>query len=275
MNDAVEGQQAEHVAQKKGGAALQKIAGKFSRRSREDALQEVESEADEIYRRLDDVEISGRETAKALASLDKKVGRALNDVVRQMQKTTASQETMIEQILERLRTDVATQHSSAQQFHTVALSKVDDVSGTVSDVKGSLSGIQVELDEHNKLVRRFEDGYDYQILKNFVRHVARVITGLNRQLEVVVDTDARSGIIDARDDLVELLGHNGIEQFKPKLGSAYDEQDRLVELDDEPVAWEPPFAKGSIAVVKRSGFVYMKGTEQERIIQPSLVSVYE
>ena len=275
MNESVEDPQEDQVSSKMGGATLQKIAGKFSRRGREDALQDVENEADAIYKRLDDVEVTGRETAKALASLDKKVGKALNEMVRQMQKATASHETMIEQILERLRSDVAAQQAAAQQFQTVALSKVDDVAGTVSGVKGSLSGVQVELDEHNKLVRRFEDGYDYQILKNFVRHVARVITNLNKQLEVVVDTDARSGIIDARDDLVDLLEHNGIEQFRPKLGSTYSEQDKMIELADDTVTWEPPFAKGSIAAVRRAGYIYMKGTGQERVIQTAQVSLYE
>lgn len=260
---------------KGGEAGLQKLVGKFARRSREDSLQELESEADGIYKRLDEVELTARETAKALASLDKRVGKALNEIVRQVQKAAVSQETMVEQILERLRSDVADQQSAAQQFHNVALIKVDDVAAAVSGIKGSLSGMQGVLDDNNKLVQRFEDGYDYQILKSFVRQIARVIAHLDKQLETVVDADARVAVMDARDDLIDVLEHNGIEPYKPRQGSAYAGQEKLVELEPERIATEDPAQKGTIATVKRAGYVYRLGTEQARVIQTAQVCLYE
>ncbi|MDH3345980.1 MAG: hypothetical protein OEL75_02230, partial [Kiritimatiellaceae bacterium] len=184
-------------------------------------------------------------------------------------------ERSIERILESLRSDVAAQSTSAHQFHTIALSKVDTAVGAVSGVNSSLSGIRGFLDENSRMIKRFEEGYDYQILKNFVRQIARSIKNLEKQISKVGEGDSREELIDARDDLVEMFERNGISPIRPSVGDVYVGMEQFVEVSNDKIQTSDPSLKGKIAEVESAGYLYDFNDGQQRLIQAARVKLYE
>jgi hypothetical protein len=87
-----------------------------------------------------------------------------------------------------------------------SLKKMDD----------SLGGIRQYLAEKALESKRYQEGYDYGVLKNFCKQIIRSIHLIDG--EMVDATDDEAAVLHGvRLDLIDLLDRNGIEEFAPAL----------------------------------------------------------
>ena len=239
-----------------------------------DELREVASESEKIDARIQTVESSVTQLEKLLEKSIKDLLKQQKALSKKMQRDGDSLNNSVEGHVEKLCSTLAGQTAQVQQFQKMALSKVDDAAGTISGVNGSIGGIQDYLSENNKVLQRFQAGYDYQILKNFVKPVTRTINDLDQLLEKL-SGDENDDLMNARDDLLELLERNGIQKIEPSLNTSREGKEKEIEVLPEKEKTDDPEKRGLIAVVKRVGYRYEFNDGQEKIIQAAQVKLYE
>jgi molecular chaperone GrpE (heat shock protein) len=163
-----------------------------------------------------------------------------------------------------------------QEQHIVG-EKLERSCGALANMDGSIAGIREYLAEETPMKRRYREGYDFQILKNFARQVIQVIEHLERQMEKVEEEGARESLQIACEDLIDLLDKNGIERVVPVIGSAYrDAQSKYICVAGLVDCPAPSMAR-SIAKVVRPGYVYtyMAENERARCIHPAKVILFQ
>ncbi len=239
-----------------------------------DELREVHSESEKINDRIQTVESSLKQFGKLLEESVKDLRKQQKAHSKKMERDSDRLNSDIESHIQKLCSALAGQTAQVQQFQKMALNKVDDAAGTISGVNGSIGGIRDYLSENNKTLQRFQAGYDYQILKNFVKPVTRTINDLN-QLLVKLSGDEKEDLMDARDDLLELLERNGVEQIELDFDAPYADQKKYAEAGEEKEKADDPQKSGLIASVERMGYRYEFNDGQERVIQVARVKLYE
>ena len=239
-----------------------------------DELREVYSESEKINDRIQTVESSLKQFGKLLEESVKDLRKQQKAHSKKMERDSDRLNSDIESHIQKLCSALAGQTAQVQQFQKMALNKVDDAAGTISGVNGSIGGIRDYLSENNKTLQRFQAGYDYQILKNFIKPVTRTINDLN-QLLAKLSGDEKEDLKDARDDLLELLERNGIEQIDPPLDSSREGKEKETEVLPEKVKIDDSQKRNLIASVERVGYRYEFNDGQEKIIQAAQVKLYE
>ncbi len=239
-----------------------------------DELREVVSESNKINDRAQAVESSVKQLENLLKKSIKTLLNEQKALSKKMQRDGDGLSKAIERSLDLLRSDIIGQTTQVQLFQKTASGKVDSAIETVVGVNGSIGGIRDYLSENNKTLQRFQAGYDYQILKNFVRQIARVISDLDQKIEKAPN-ESKEALKEAREDLVELLERNGIEQIVPALDTSREGKEKEIEVSSEKVKTDDPGKRNLIALVERVGYRYEFNDEQEKIIQAAQVKLYE
>ena len=147
-------------------------------------------------------------------------------------------------------------------------------SSRINDINASLEGLRSYLADSTKRIRRFEEGYDFQILKNFSKQLIREIYTLENQLEKVDSDDKKELIQNIIDGLIELLDRNSIVQIEPEIGSLYAGQERNIECASVKTFTENENLNGRIASVVHCGFLYEFNDGSSRVIAPAKVVLY-
>jgi hypothetical protein len=147
----------------------------------------------------------------------------------------------------------------------------------VANVDGSIKGIQDYLAEQNKVQRRYQEGYDFQILKNFVRQIIQMIINLDRRIEMTEEGSIKVDLLRVRDRLVDLLDRNGVVQIIPTVGSAFDAELRQIAEAAGVVDAPSPSFSGTVADVVQPGYLYTytDDSEKSRCLQPAKVTIFE
>ena len=167
-------------------------------------------------------------------------------------------------------------HIDSFTQHTTSNNKqITTATASVNSISADLTGIRNFLDKSTNQNRRFQEGYDFQILKNFIRQIIRLIRDIETQLSNIDQPEAKEALEDARDDLVELLERNSIEQIIPEINVRYD-SDKLKywEVVEEKVQTSNPEHDGCVAEINRVGYLYLFNESQERVIVPAQVKLY-
>jgi len=239
-----------------------------------DELREVHSETEKINDRVQTVESSVKQLEKSLKDSIKGLLKEQKALSKKNQRDADDRKKEIDDSLEDFKEVVVAQTDQVELFQKTASSKVDNAIETVTGVKGDIAGIRTHLMNSNETLQRFQAGYDYQILKNFIKPVARTINDLDQLLERLSGNE-KEEVMDARDDLLKLLDDNGVEQIELDLEIPYAEQKKYAEVVDEKERTDDPQKSGLIAAVERVGYKYEFNDGQERVIQPALVKLYE
>lgn len=213
-------------------------------------------------------------SAFSVVKQNKKVMHKIDALIRSLEKGQASRENSIDRMLAKTLKEYQKNYSEAERFHREALARIDNAVGSLSGVDGSLAGIRKYLDENSQIMRRYEEGYDYQILRKFVRQLIRLIRGYDKQLDRIESVEAKEVVEEARDDLIEILDRNDISVIDIAQESIYAGQEKLAEVISEPVLTDDPAKVGCIAGVSARGFIYTFNTKQKRVIEPAKVKLY-
>jgi hypothetical protein len=140
---------------------------------------------------------------------------------------------------------------------------------------GALNGIRDYLSAKNDLTERLQEGYDFKIMKSFSKQIIRCI----QSADETTSSDSASALYERvqglRDDLLDLLDRNGVERFSPSPGTSFSELRKVAEVSTHKEKTSDKSLVGTVASVIRPGYRYSVDEDNERIVMPAQVKLYE
>lgn len=159
--------------------------------------------------------------------------------------------------------------SEFQKWSEVSMESHQETRELVDDIRDYVSKQASET-------RRWQEGYDWRILKNYLMAVASTIDNVEAQLEGLKRSDACQEIIKKFDFLRETLEihleEEGMMSYSPKLGNNPDPVRDEIKLSAPSNSEEE--IVGTIAEVIRKGYEIDLGSDQ-KIIRKAQVTVYK
>lgn len=209
-----------------------------------------------------------RELTGKLEKLLKNSSREIRDLSEQVRKemdqaVSAMMTASEKQTLENL---------SALSSASASIERSESVS---SDLTSQVASLRDYLARQQELVKRFQDGYDWTVIRNFCNRIIRCIDDVRRRMETGEDmTDShRTDLELIHDQLVFALDGSGVEQFQPEPGTPYAGQEKIAEVvgKDSSEDGEP----GCISKVVSPGYSFYVNEEQSRLVRPAKVRLFQ
>ena len=202
-------------------------------------------------------------------------GANLQSVLTNGGENTAKLEESLRNQTESLEKQVEEFKSMAQSVQQVTLGHSMPMEETLRDLTEQVSAIREYASHQQERVKKLQDGYDWNIIRNFCLRVIRCIDNLEGRMDKLskeaVDTTALEEI---RDELVFSLESNGIEQFEPEINSDYRGQEKTAEAIKDKEACADRKQAGKIAQVIRPGYQYLIDEENIKVVRPAQVKLY-
>ena len=146
---------------------------------------------------------------------------------------------------------------------------------TLKDLTQQVSAIREYAANQQNRLERFQDGYDWNIIKTFCLRIIRCIDNIENRIEQLSEEDAQVTHLDEiRDELVFALESSGIEQFEPKVNSEYRGQEKFAEAVKEKTECEDPDKKGKIESVLKPGYQFYIDDQNVKIVRPAQVRLF-
>jgi len=167
---------------------------------------------------------------------------------------------------------IASTLSAFQDSSDKGLKRVDR---EMTRIESLVVGMRDYLSESNEQTMRLQEGYDYAVLKKFVRPVIQVIHGLE-QLESRLGNNPSSDEVRAQwTELLDLLEHSGIERFDVEVDAPFSDMRKEAEAVTAKEPTNDPEKVGKVAQVVRSGYRYIYNNDRKRLVLPAQVKLYE
>jgi hypothetical protein len=151
----------------------------------------------------------------------------------------------------------------------------DAVSKNLADLTEQVCAIREYAAKQQQRLAKLQDGYDWNIIKNFCLRVIRCIDNLDDRIG---ELSANGGITDhllpVREELVFILESNGIERFGAKIDSDYRGQENRMQVLNEREDTEDTELIGRIAQVIRPGYQCRVNDDYTKIVRPAQVRLY-
>ena len=209
---------------------------------------------------------------------DEKQITSFNEIVEAEEKQVSQSPTSNEPIeqfnIEAVLQEISGLFQELYHANQTLASKLTNTEKNTHDIDGCLRGLSSYIDENGRRTRRLEEGYDFQILKNFARQIIREINGLKIAIDKTADEDKKSIMQDTIDALVELLDRNSIIQITPEAGSLYAGQEKFAECASQKIFIEDNELNGRIASVIREGYQYEFNDGSIRVLEPAKVVLF-
>ncbi len=152
------------------------------------------------------------------------------------------------------------------------LNPIDD---TLKDLTQQVSAIREYAANQQNRLEKLQDGYDWNIIKNFCLRIIRCIDNIESRIEQSAEQeDDVMYLEEIRDELIFALESSGVEQYKPETDSEYRGQEKFAEAVKEKAKCKDPKRKGRIEKVIRPGYQCFIDEENVRIVRPAQVRLY-
>jgi len=144
--------------------------------------------------------------------------------------------------------------------------------GTLKDLAQQVSAIRQYAAEQQERVTKLQDGYDWNIIRNFCLRIIRCIDNLESRIKRLeksgVDT---SDLEEVRDELIFSLESSGVEQYEAELYSDYRGQEKRFEAVKEKEHCDDASLFGKIGKVVRPGYQYIIDEDNVKIVRAAQV----
>jgi len=164
---------------------------------------------------------------------------------------------------------------SAQGVQQAVAEHSGPLNDTLVELTQQVAAIRDYASHQQDRVKKLQEGYDLNIIKNFCIRVIRCIDNLesciNGQSEQNSDT---MHLKEARDELLFALESSGVEQFEPEVNGDYRGQERHAEAVKEKERCDDPNLIGKIAKVIKPGYQYFVDEENVKVVRPAMVKLF-
>ncbi|MFB0525305.1 MAG: nucleotide exchange factor GrpE [Phycisphaerae bacterium] len=169
----------------------------------------------------------------------------------------------------------ALKSQTAQDVQQAVAEQSRPINNTLSELTQQVAAIREYASGQQDRVKKLQEGYDLNIIKNFCLRVIRCIDNLEscigRQSEQSSET---MHLKEARDELLFALESSGVEQFEPEINSDYRGQERHAEAIKEKECSDDPNLAGKIAKVIKPGYQYFIDEENVKVVRPAMVKLF-
>jgi len=147
---------------------------------------------------------------------------------------------------------------------------LSDVSNKLGMMKEELNAVKDLTEEKDRLIRRYEEGYDRKIVKNFTEEIFDVLDYIKKE-----KNNATADVIEeVEEDITLLLDKNGIQVIEINEGDPYKNLTKYAkvigteETDDEEKNMK-------IKQVKKQGYMTEIDEGKQKVLRPAEVVVYK
>lgn len=146
---------------------------------------------------------------------------------------------------------------------------------TLSDLTQQITTIREYASQQQDRVEKLQDGYDWNIIRNFCLRVIRCIDNLeNRINRLSAQGHEATYLEEVRDELVFTLESSGFERFEPEINSDYHGQEKNAEVVKDKEYSNDPNLTGKIAKVIRPGYRYFIDEENVKVVRTAQVKLF-
>lgn len=181
----------------------------------------------------------------------------------------------IRKIAENTFSQEAAKSQSDQNVQQAIAEHTGLLNDTLVELTQQVGAIREYASSQQDRVRKLQDGYDLNIIKNFCIRVIRCIDNLesfiNGQAEQNIEV---TPLKEARDELLFALESSGVEQFEPEINSDYRGEVWHAEAIKEKEHCDDPLLSGKIAKVIKPGYQYFIDEENVKVVRPAMVKLF-
>jgi len=177
---------------------------------------------------------------------------------------------------EALEKQVTELKQMAESVKEAATEKPAGDETVLTDLAQQISAIREFACRQQNRNEKLQEGYDWNIIKNFCLRIIRCIDNIENRIARLADNDIESADLeDIRDELIFSLESSGIEQFTPEINSDYSGQEKFAEVTKDKVASNDVNVRGKIAEVIKPGYQYMIDEDNVRIVRTARVKLFD
>jgi molecular chaperone GrpE (heat shock protein) len=145
----------------------------------------------------------------------------------------------------------------------------------LTDLTEQIAAIRDYAASQQGRVEKLQNGYDWNIIRNFCVRVIRCIDGVEERIARLEDEGAEtSQLEEVRDELIFALESSGLERFEPELNSEYRGQEKWAEAVKEREESDKAKMSGKIAEVLRPGYRYIIDEENIKVVRTAQVKLF-
>jgi len=156
-----------------------------------------------------------------------------------------------------------------------SLGNSEPLNKTLSDLTQQITTISEYASQQQDRVEKLQNGYDWNIIRNFCLRIIRCLDNLESRLNRLSERGLETGDLEeVRDELVFALESSGLERFEPEINSDYRGQEKNVEVVKGKESSKDPNLKGKIAKVIRAGYRYFIDEENVKVVRTAQVKLF-
>ena len=176
---------------------------------------------------------------------------------------------------ETIEKQVAEVMQMAQVMQQVSAKNAEPVKSTLDELAKQVSAIREYTSLQHGRIEKLQEGYDWNIIKNFCLRVIRCIDNLETRIAKLYEQNKETADLEEIvDEFIFALESSGVEQFKPEINSDYNGQEKTAEVVKDKVCTKDPNMKGKIAEVLRPGYQYVIDDNSVKVVRASQVKLF-
>jgi molecular chaperone GrpE (heat shock protein) len=176
---------------------------------------------------------------------------------------------------ENLEKQMAEFKQMTQTVQEKALEHSEPLKNGLMELTEQVAAIRDYASAQQDRVEKLQDGYDWNIIRNFCLRVIRCIDNLEERISRESGEGAdTSHLEDVRDELIFALESSGVEQFEPEVNSDYRGQEKWAEAVKGREKSEEAKMSGKIAKVIRPGYRYVVDEENAKVVRAAQVKLF-
>lgn len=192
-------------------------------------------------------------------------------------KTSIEQTQQLEEVIKSQFTELQKQILEVRELAETSPVKTSQrrSDDSLNQLTKQVAAINEFASKQQDRVRKLQDGYDWNIVKNFCLKIIRSLDNLEKTIQKFQDENQDTTILEqTRDDFIFALESSNVEQFAPKTGTEYRGNERFAEALAERVATSNGNLKGKIAEIVRNGYQYVIDEQNYKVVRVAQVKLY-
>lgn len=164
---------------------------------------------------------------------------------------------------------------TVERRESLRADRSNPINNTLTQLAEQMTAIREYASQQQQRVEKLQNGYDWNIIRNFCLRIIRCIDNLQNRINNLSKQDVDTADLEqVRDELLFALESSGLEQFEPQTDSEYRGQEKLAEVVKEKQSCDDPNLKGKIAKVIRPGYQYVINEESTKVVRTAVVKLF-
>ena len=153
--------------------------------------------------------------------------------------------------------------------------EANPLDNTLEELTQQVSAIREYTAFQQDRLEKLQDGYDWNIIRNFCLRIIRCIDNLDVRISRLAKGDSGAAHLkEIKDELIFALESSGVEQFEPEINSDYRGQEKYAEAVKNRQSCNDAEKSGKIAKVLRPGYQYFINEQTVKVIRPAQVKLF-